>query len=109
LDQVAVEWHSRAAVCVVLAADGYPGPIRTGIPIHGLERNGSDDRLLIFHAGTGRRSSADGTVTAGGRVLGVTGVGEDLGAARARAYAGVKTIQFEGMQYRTDIGSRTVA
>ena len=109
LDQTPVEWHSRAAVCVVLAADGYPGAPRTGTPIYGLESNGSDDRLVIFHAGTGRQTSPEATVTAGGRVLGVTGIGEDLAAARARAYAAVKTIRFDGMQYRTDIGSRAVA
>ena len=109
LDQATIEWHGRAAVCVVVAAEGYPGTIRTGTPIHGLEKEGSEDSLMIFHAGTARGSSADAIVTAGGRVLGITGIGEDLAAARTRAYAGVKGIQFEGMQYRSDIGARAFA
>ena len=109
LDQATVEWHGRAAVCVVVAAEGYPGAIQTGMPIHGLEQEGSEDDLMIFHAGTARSSSSDAIVTAGGRVVGVTGIGEDLAAARTRAYAGVKRIQFEGMQYRNDIGSRAFA
>jgi len=109
LDQATVEWHGRAAVCVVVAAEGYPGAIQTGMPIHGLEQEGSEDDLMIFHAGTARSSSSDAIVTAGGRVLGITGIGENLAAARTRAYAGVKGIQFEGMQYRNDIGSRAFA
>jgi phosphoribosylamine--glycine ligase len=109
LDQATIEWHGRAAVCVVVAAEGYPGTIRTGTPIHGLKKEGSEDSLMIFHAGTARGSSADSIVTAGGRVLGITGIGEDLAAARTRAYAGVKGIQFEGMQYRSDIGARAFA
>ena len=83
-------------------------------PFAGIARDkfsvtkGEDD-LMIFHAGTARSSSSHAIVTAGGRVLGITGIGEDLVAARTRAYAGVKGIQFEGMQYRNDIGSRAFA
>jgi phosphoribosylamine--glycine ligase len=109
LDQATIEWHGRAAVCVVVAAEGYPGTIRTGTPIYGLEKEDSKDSLMIFHAGTARGSSADAIVTAGGRVLGITGIGEDLAAARTRAYAGVNGIRFEGMQYRSDIGARAFA
>ena len=104
LDQLAVAWHARSAVCVVLASAGYPGASVQGIPIHGVpEKDGQDD-LVVFHAGT--VSGPEGIVTAGGRVLGVTGLGDDLGAARARAYAGVRQIRFDGMHYRTDIGAR---
>jgi phosphoribosylamine--glycine ligase len=107
LDQASIAWDPGVAVCVVLAAGGYPRAIVKGTPIYGLEQRGSQDRLLIFHAGTARESSpADGLVTAGGRVLGVTGIGDDFAAARARAYAAVETIRFEGMQYRKDIGAR---
>jgi phosphoribosylamine--glycine ligase len=110
LDQASIEWYPGVAVCVVLAAGGYPSAIVKGTPIYGLEQRGSQDRLLIFHAGTARASSpADGLVTAGGRVLGVTGIGDDFAAARARAYAAVETIRFEGMQYRKDIGARAFA
>ena len=110
LDQAKIEWEPSVAVCVVLAAGGYPKAIVKGTPIYGLEKSGSTDRLLIFHAGTANASSAaDGPVTAGGRVLGITGIGDDFAAARARAYTAVETIRFEGMQYRRDIGSRAVA
>jgi phosphoribosylamine--glycine ligase len=110
LDQASIEWDQGVAVCVVLAAGGYPGAIVKGTPIYGLEQRGSQDGLLIFHAGTARESSpAHGLVTAGGRVLGVTGIGDDFAAARARVYAAVETIRFEGMQYRKDIGARAFA
>jgi phosphoribosylamine--glycine ligase len=109
LDQAMVEWHNRVAVCVVLVAEGYPGMIVKGTPIEGLPTHGNDDGLIVFHAGTATASAGgdrNAVVTAGGRVLGVTGIGEDVAAACARAYAGVKSIRFTGMQYRTDIGSR---
>jgi phosphoribosylamine---glycine ligase len=95
---------------VALTAKGYPGEIQKGVTIEGLNKQHNDHGLLIFHAGTVRGAVGPETiVTAGGRVLGVTGVGDDFGSARARAYAGVETIRFEGMQYRTDIGSRAFA
>lgn len=91
------------AVCVVVAASGYPGTPRLGDPIAGLPAGAAD--LMVFHAGT--RRDADGRlVTAGGRVLGVTAYGSDLGAARARAYDAVERIQLEGKQIRRDIGLR---
>ncbi|HEY3198592.1 MAG TPA: phosphoribosylamine--glycine ligase [Nitrospirales bacterium] len=110
LDQASIEWKPGVAVCVVLAAGGYPRTIVKGTPIYGLDKSGNTDRLLIFHAGTATASStSDEPVTAGGRVLGITGIGDDFASARARAYAAVDTIRFEGMQYRTDIGSRAFA
>ena len=89
-----------AAVAVVLAAGGYPGPYETGLPIAGLDR--VPDDVLVFHAGT-RRVDGDQVVTAGGRVLTVVGRGPNLAAARARAYAGAAAITFAGRHYRDDI------
>jgi phosphoribosylamine--glycine ligase len=97
---------TQAAVGVVLASGGYPAPYRTGYPIDGLEA--VPDDLLIFHAGT--RRNADGrVVTAGGRVLTVVGVGDDLATARDRAHAGVAAIGFEEAHHRTDIAARELA
>lgn len=106
LDRLTVEWHDRAAVCVVLAASGYPGTPVTGTPIAGLEELARQDELVVFHAGTA--AGPGGIVTAGGRVLGVTGIGETIEAARDRAYAGVRRISFEGMHYRSDIAARAL-
>ena len=98
------EWDSRAAVCVVMASGGYPGDYAKGKVISGLgEFDGADD-VIIFHAGT---KLDDGKiVTAGGRVLGVTALGADLRAARARAYEAVSKICFEGCQFRRDIAAK---
>jgi phosphoribosylamine--glycine ligase len=107
LDQLAVEWHARSAVCVVLAAPGYPGPYAKGALIAGLpELEGRED-LLVFHAGT--VASPQGVRTAGGRVLGVTGIGEDMAEARERAYAGARLIRFDGVHFRHDIGARALS
>lgn len=103
LADVEIAWSEQAAVCVVLASGGYPGAYRKGLPIGGLD----DVRdSLVFHAGT---DAVDGhVVTAGGRLLGVTGVGSDLEHARAKAYGDVERISFEGMHFRTDIGHRAI-
>jgi phosphoribosylamine--glycine ligase len=102
-----VEWDPRAAVCVVLAAGGYPGEFEKGKPISGLERLCDWRNGVVFHAGTRR---IDGTVvTAGGRVLGVTGLGASIGAAIDETYGAVRQITFEHMHYRTDIGRRGLA
>lgn len=106
LDQMSVTWKSGAAVCVVLASGGYPGPYRQGCPIAGLPAQDVSSRVEVFHAGTKREGAQ--TVTAGGRVLGVTGLGANFQDARAAAYAVVRTINFEGCQYRTDIGHRAM-
>lgn len=100
----ALAWDARFAVCVVVAAAGYPGDVRTGDAIGGLE--GVTD-ATVFHAGTARRD--DGAlVSAGGRVLGVTALGLGLEQARARAYAAVDRIELDGKQVRRDIGARPV-
>lgn len=90
------------AACVVLAAAGYPDQPRRGDVIHGTESVAAED-LLLFHAGTAQREA--GLVTAGGRVLGVTGLGPGMRDALDRAYAAVNSIEFAGKQYRTDIGA----
>jgi phosphoribosylamine---glycine ligase len=95
-------WDARVAVCVVVAAAGYPGNVRTGDRIGGLD-NVSDD-VIVFHAGTARRN--DELVTAGGRVLGVTALGVSVAQARERAYAVVDAIELDGKQCRRDIGAR---
>ncbi|HEX4475656.1 MAG TPA: phosphoribosylamine--glycine ligase [Polyangiaceae bacterium] len=97
---------SRHAVCVVLAAANYPGKPRTGDAISGLEAASALDGVRVYHAGT--RRDGDRVVTAGGRVLAVTGRGASLREAHDRAYAGVECIRFDGMQYRTDIGHRAL-
>jgi phosphoribosylamine--glycine ligase len=96
--------ESRAAVCVVIASGGYPGEYETGKAIQGLEEAEREPDVIVFHAAT--KQAAEGVVTAGGRVLGVTGLGDDLGGAMATAYQAVSKIRFDGAHYRTDIGRR---
>ena len=90
-----------AAVAVVLASGGYPGPYETGYEIHGLEAAAQAEGVTVFHAGTAERDGR--VVTAGGRVLAVSALGSTLREARARAYEACGRISFEGMQYRRDI------
>ncbi|MBM4125183.1 MAG: phosphoribosylamine--glycine ligase [Nitrospira sp.] len=106
LDQLDVEWHDRTAVCVVLTSAGYPGPYQTGQPIAGSALPSSSQETMVFHAGTKRQGSE--IVTAGGRVLGVTGIGSRLVEARERAYRAVRAISFEGCHFRTDIANRAL-
>jgi len=95
------EWDPRAAVCVVLASRGYPASASAGDPIAGLDAVPAGTE--VFHAGTTERDGL--VVTAGGRVLGVTALGEDRAAARAAAYAGADMIAFDGLQLRRDIAA----
>ncbi|MGQ9779690.1 MAG: phosphoribosylamine--glycine ligase [Bacillota bacterium] len=97
-------FSGRSAVCVVLAAGGYPGDYRKGDVIHGLAAAASLPDVLIFHAGTALRGGE--VVTAGGRVLNVVGLGPEFTVARERAYAAVSRIEFAGMHYRRDIAWR---
>jgi phosphoribosylamine--glycine ligase len=94
---------ARVAVCVVVAAAGYPGTVRTGDAIKNLPA--STDEVHVFHAGTAHKNGA--LVTAGGRVLGVTALGVSLAQARDRAYAVVDAIDLPGKQVRRDIGARS--
>lgn len=104
LDEVAVEWSPEPALGVVMAAHGYPGTVRKGDAIQGL---GADlGSAKVFHAGTEQKNGQ--VVTAGGRVLCVVGRGEDVAAAQRAAYAGVRQINWDGVQYRTDIGYRAI-
>jgi phosphoribosylamine--glycine ligase len=106
LSGVAIEWHDKAAVCVVMAAGGYPGDYRKGDEILGLDAAAAIDDLFVFHAGT---AATDGkVVTAGGRVLGVTGLGASVKDAIDRAYQGVGKICWEGVQFRKDIGAKAL-
>jgi len=103
LDEVEVRWKPQSAVCVVLASGGYPGAYATGLPIEGLEQVSHLSDVVAFHAGT-RFDDEGRVVTAGGRVLGVSALGDDFAQARARAYAAVRNLSFDHMHFRTDIG-----
>jgi phosphoribosylamine---glycine ligase len=103
LDQITVDWHNDTAVCVVMASGGYPGSYQTDRVIHGLPTE-TDATTMVFHAGT-RRIGAN-IVTAGGRVLGITGRGTTLASAQTEAYRATASIAFEGAHYRTDIAHR---
>lgn len=99
------KWDSRSALCVVLASRGYPGAYAKGAAISGLESIAGEE-ATVFHAGT---TVVDGCLrTAGGRVLGVTALGESVAQAQRAAYGAVDKISWEGMQYRTDIGYRAI-
>jgi phosphoribosylamine--glycine ligase len=100
----AVPASRRAAVCVTVASGGYPGQYATGIPISGIEDAAAISGVQVFHAGTARRDGR--LVTSGGRVLGVTAVGDDVQQAIDTAYEAVARIRFEGMHFRRDIGRR---
>jgi phosphoribosylamine--glycine ligase len=104
LDQVEAQWDRRAALGVVVAAQGYPEEPRKGDAISGLPKPSSDCR--VFHAGT--RLEGKTIVTSGGRVLCVTALGDSIKIARARAYEALERIRFDGMQYRKDIGHRAL-
>jgi len=104
LTGVEIEWHDKAAVCVVLAAGGYPGDYRKGDPIAGLAEAGKLEELVVFHAGT--KKSDGEVVTNGGRVLGVTALGDTVQQAIERAYQGVALVSWPGMHYRRDIGAK---
>ena len=101
LNTVTPTWDERSAVCIVLASGGYPGPIEKGKPITGLESANHDD-VIVFHAGT--KQVEEQIVTNGGRVLGIIALGSTLEEARKEAYAAANQIQFEGKQFRRDIG-----
>ena len=103
---VEIEWHDMAAVCVVMAASGYPGDYPKGDEISGLEAAGEIDDLFVFHAGTGEKDGS--LVTNGGRVLGVTGRGVTVADAIQKAYEGVAAIHWNGVQFRSDIGRKAL-
>ena len=101
LDRLNVEWHSGSSACVVLASKGYPQKAQTGDVISGLDKVSND--IHVFHAGTAKDASGN-FITSGGRVLGVTATGESLAEALEKTYRAVKEINWNGIQYRRDIG-----
>jgi phosphoribosylamine--glycine ligase len=104
LDKAEAEWDRRVALCVVLAAHGYPDAPRKGDAIHGLPA--AEEDCHVFHAGTAL--SGKDVVTSGGRVLTVSALGGNVSAAQRRAYETAEKIRFEGMQFRRDIGHRAL-
>ncbi|MDR3308088.1 MAG: phosphoribosylamine--glycine ligase, partial [Coriobacteriales bacterium] len=108
LANVTLDWDDAWAVSVVLASAGYPGDYEKGKPITGIEAAAALPGVTVYHAGTTRTADAKAVVTNGGRVLNVTALGPTFEAARTRAYEAVGLIDFEGKQYRKDIGARAL-
>jgi phosphoribosylamine--glycine ligase len=106
LDNIAVDWEPKAAVCVVLASKGYPGEYEKGKEISGLDEAKALKDAVIFHAGTSLKNGK--TVTSGGRVLGVTAMADTIESAINRVYSVVHMIKFDGMHYRSDIGRKAL-
>jgi phosphoribosylamine--glycine ligase len=104
LDKIEPLWHNGAAATVVMASGGYPIKYQKGYPIRGIAAASKQPGVIPFHAGTAHQDG--NTITAGGRVLAVSGVGDSLHEALRLAYTGVKQIDFEGVFYRQDIGQR---
>jgi phosphoribosylamine---glycine ligase len=106
LDEIApLDWDDRPAVCVVMASEGYPGPYEKGRPIRGLEEAAALPDVKVFHAGT-KLDENGNTLTAGGRVLGVTALGSSIAGAKLQAYTAVKKIRWEGAWCRKDIADK---
>ena len=103
LDKLNIEWSDDACACVVLASGGYPGSYEKGKVISGLDENGQADNVTVYHAGTAVKDGE--IITAGGRVLGITALGNTLEDALKTAYTAVEKITFDGVQYRKDIGT----
>lgn len=106
LSGIVPDWRENASVCVVVASGGYPGKYQKGQVIKGLDEAKKLDNVYVFHAGTA--SNGTDFVTNGGRVLGITALGEDIKTAKERAYEAVKKIHFDGMHYRKDIADRAL-
>lgn len=102
LDKVNLKWDPRPALCVVATSKGYPGKYPTGLPITGIEKADSMKDVKVFHSGT--KMDGKTLVTDGGRVLGITALGNTIAEAQKRAYEAIQHIHFDGMHYRKDIG-----
>jgi phosphoribosylamine--glycine ligase len=106
LDEVTLDWHDDASICVVMASGGYPGSYGKGEVISGLDEADAMEDVKVFHAGTAEKDGQ--IVTSGGRVLGVTAKGKDIPEAIARAYKACDVITWDGAQYRSDIGAKAL-
>lgn len=106
LSDIVPAWQDNASVCVAIASGGYPGKYENGKVITGLDEVKKLDNVVVFHAGTA--FSGNNLVTNGGRVLGVTALGNDIKTAQKRAYEAIEKIHFDGMHYRKDIANRAV-
>jgi phosphoribosylamine---glycine ligase len=106
LGTLSIEWHDKAAVCVVMAAEGYPCEYRKADPIDGLAKAARIDDVYVFHAGTALKDGR--CVTNGGRVLGVTALGDSVQQAISAAYEAVNCISWKGVQFRRDIGRKAL-
>jgi len=104
LQGTTLQWKREPSVCVVLAAHGYPGQVRSGDPITGIDQAAERETVQVFHAGT--KFGPQGLETSGGRILGVTASGTDLASAVRNTYAAVEKIHFAGMHYRKDIARK---
>jgi phosphoribosylamine--glycine ligase len=108
LKGIDIRWHDRAALCVIMAANGYPGPVKRGSVIHGLDQAAVLADAVVFHGGTERNADGD-VIAAGGRVLAVTGIGATIADAQAKAYQAVDTIEWPEGFCRRDIGWGAIA
>jgi phosphoribosylamine--glycine ligase len=106
LDEVSLEWDARPAVCVVMSSEGYPGSYEKGFEITGIEDAENLGDVKVFHAGTAARDGR--LVNSGGRVLGVTALGDSIKGARERAYEAVAKIHWQGCYCRTDIAAKAI-
>jgi phosphoribosylamine--glycine ligase len=104
LADINIEWYDNAAACVVLASGGYPIKYETGFEISGLDSFKDDPSIIIYHAGT--KFSGDKIVTAGGRVLCITAVSDNLDGAVNKVYDSIDKVTFDGVHYRHDIGKK---
>jgi phosphoribosylamine--glycine ligase len=105
LDEVTLEWDERPSVCVVMASGGYPGKYDSGKVIRGLNDVAGMKDVMVFHAGT-KLDAQNNVVTSGGRVLGVTALGQTIGDAKKKAYEAAGKISFDGAYYRKDISDK---
>ena len=101
-----LDWDPRPAVCVVMASEGYPGPYEKGKEIRGIAQADEMENVKVFHAGTTLKEGK--TVTAGGRVLGVTAMAETISGAKRQAYAAVQKIRWDGAWCRKDISDKAL-
>jgi phosphoribosylamine--glycine ligase len=106
LGSLSLDWLDKAAVCVVMASEGYPGEYRKADPIEGLAEAAQIENVHVFHAGTALKEGS--CVTNGGRVLGVTALGDSVQQAISTAYRAVDCISWKGVQFRRDIGRKAL-